>query len=181
MSSFNTGGLGSHFPAKSKDGPCHWHCKRMIYAVHMIPSRTSFGAHIIHSLGWEKNNPMCQVVCWPHMGGIWWAEYQLDWRNGRWSGIDQTMTLLYYCFPQLISVLLLCSYLFLLIFHWQWFNKNTFTIHWDWILCGCDPLAFIWWNVAFMDCTSFPTTILYPLWKSYWGWQAMSLKLVSVD
>ena len=181
VSSFNTRGLGSHFPAKSKDGPRRWHCERTIYAVHMMPSSASFGAHIIRSFPQEKINPICQVACWPHVGGIWWPEYRLDWVNGMWSGMDGIMTLLYYCLPQLISPLLLCSYLFLLIFHWQWFNINTFTIHRDWILYGWDPFAFIWWNVGFMDCASFPTTILYPLWESYWGWWAMSYKSVSVD
>ncbi len=44
------------------------------------------------------------------------------------------LTLLYYCFFQHTSLLLLHSYIFLLIIHWQWFNNSSFTICWDWIL-----------------------------------------------
>ncbi len=46
---FGTFWLRSGFPAKSStDGPRHWHCKRTIYAMHMMPSNSQFAVQFYH-------------------------------------------------------------------------------------------------------------------------------------
>lgn len=108
--------LRSHFPAKSTNGPHHWHCKRTVYAMHMMPSKTPLGFKFV-SLLIHKIHFMHQGVYWPHVG-LWWAESQLYWMNGLWSGKDQSLIAIQdYCFLQHTSPLLSWSYIFLLIVH----------------------------------------------------------------
>ncbi len=116
-SRFWTRGLRSSFkiPAKSTDRPRHWHCERAIYVMHMMPSKPQFSVRFV--IWVHKINFTCQVVYWPHMGGLWWVESLLYLTNGTCTGKHRMVTLLYYRFSRHPSPLLPRSYIFLLIVH----------------------------------------------------------------